>query len=102
MAYSTFASIKRSFKVGTKFETIYHKEFAGRDENGNVLYKDKNMGVREVSIVQSNAVAFKNEATGRDSWLQYPKASDVKVIDDRTFQVYEDGDLILTYKLVSE
>lgn len=101
----TIADIKRAFVLDSKWQTIYHKEFAGRDkdENGKevILYKDKDMGIREISIVQTTQVAFKTVRTdGKivNSWITFPKSKDVIFKDENSFTVLDfDGQPVLTY-----
>ena len=65
----TFAQLKRDLKLGTKVQQI-ENEFWG----------STNDSIREISIVQTNAIAFKTIKDGKEiaSWLWYPKkASDV-------------------------
>ena len=47
------ADFKKKLRVGINLHCTFHQDCTGRDENGNLLYKDKDKGVREVSIVQS-------------------------------------------------
>ncbi len=58
---------------------------------------DTFLGIREISIIQTNAVAFKTQE-GKNSWLYFPKAKDFRSIDGNTFQIYEDDTLVLTYR----
>ena len=112
------AQFKSRLQLGTKLHTTFHQSHAGRDENGTIILKDEDKGIREVSIVQSNSFALKTtKADGKivDSWCSYPKATECKILDENTIQVYTedfrsgpDGkrltDLIpcLTYKFVTE
>lgn len=101
----TLADIKRRIKVGAKMHTIYHKHIMGRDESGRAIYKDKDMGVREVTIKQSNQFALATTKMGTNeivnSWLAYPRASQVKIVDENTFTVLDEVDSpTLTYKFV--
>lgn len=96
------SDFKKALTLGSNWETIYHQgTFTGRDENGKPIYEAKSAGVRPVSIVQSNSVAFKTlrgDGATQDSWLQWPKAKDCKFPNEDTIEVYEGGTLILTYK----
>lgn len=106
----TLAEFKRLVKVGTLIQAIHHLNFAGRDEQGNVIYNDKDMGTRPVSIVQSNAIALttvKSDGTTVDSWFHYPKASECRFNEDGSFTYMEaqgNGKAVpcLTYKIVSD
>ena len=84
----TLADFKRALTLGSKW-IAYHNEI-------------NPLGLREVSRVQSNAVAFKNPETYDDSWLHFPKASLIKC-DGNTATIYrEDGRVILTYTKIEE
>jgi len=87
----------------------------GRNENGNgeAVYGDEDKGIREVSIKQTNSFALKTQKSdGKivDSWCQYPKASQCKILDENTIQILEEDYRvregvkplipILTYKFV--
>ena len=67
------------------------------------MFHGKNIkaGVREVTKVQSNAVAFKTltpDGSIGNSWLYFPKASEVEYIDN-TF-TFDDGYFKLTYEIM--
>jgi hypothetical protein len=104
----TIADIKRAFTLGSEWHTVYHKEFAGRtvDENGKelILYKDKDMGIRKISIVQKTQVAFatpKSDGAFRDSWIPFPKRDEVIFKDEKSFTILNfDGTPLLTYTKV--
>ena len=100
--FKTLAEFKKNIKIGAKLHTMYHHEFV-RDENGKMVRDEKDKpvyttidrGVREVSIVQTNAFACKTQkkdGTLVDSWLQYPKASECVVVDNSKLEVYELND----------
>jgi len=109
----TLADFKRKLTVGTKLHTTYHQEFAGRDPNFKIFYKDKDLGIREISIAKSAQIAFKtpkNDGTFVDSYMLFPTAKQLKIIDENTVTIFtpdtrdgKDGsELIplLTYKFV--
>lgn len=108
----TLADFKRRLKVGTKLHCTYHQAFNGRNKEGLYLFKDEDKGTREVSVKQSNSFACKTERTDGeivDSWCEFPKASECKILDQDTiviynedFRVNENAPLIpiLTYKFV--
>lgn len=104
----TLSDFKKRLTVGTKLEAIHHFNFEGRMPDGTPIYGDKNLGTREVSIVQSNSFALKTtRTTGEivDSWCQYPKAKQVMFKDSDTITILEeqrDGKIVpvLTYKFV--
>ena len=95
----TLADFKKVVQVGAKLQTIYHRNFIGRTEDGTPIYGDRDMGVREVSIKQTTQFAMKtikNDGTITDSWMQFGKASDCKV-NDKSITLYCDGEKLLTY-----
>lgn len=112
----SLADFKKRLAVGVKLHTTHHQKFAGRHENGSgeVVYKDEDMGIRELSIKQSNSFALKTFRQDKnewvDSWCNYPKASECKILDENTIQILcEDYRVregvkplipILTYKFV--
>lgn len=110
------SDFKKRLQVGSKLHTIYHQKFIGRHENGSgePVWGIEDRGVREISIRQSNAFAFKTQKTDgtfHDTWCHYPKASQCNFIDADTMQILEpDGRVregekplipILTYKFIS-
>ena len=86
------AQFKKRLQVGTKLETIH--ACLG------------NLGVREISIVQSNSFALAtNKPEGIvNSWCEYPKVKDFEIIDENTAAIYwgegEKREKILTYKFI--
>jgi hypothetical protein len=96
------AEFKKQAKIGVKLNSIFHKEFSHREESGKVVYKDILKEPREVSIVQSNAIALKtkkSDGTITDSWFAFPKAKECDFVDGKMI-VYEDEDKkdkVLTY-----
>lgn len=81
------SAFKRALALGSMWSTYNHLD--------NV-----HLGVRSVSIVQSNGVAFKT--SHGDSWLRFDDAdSDYVSPCPGTFQVYENDTLVLTYQLQS-
>lgn len=104
----TVSDFKKRLNVGVKLQATHHLTFSHRDENGKVIYKDKDLGIREVSIVQSNSFALKTPrevGVFVDSWCAYPKASECTFIDENTIQIFEtDRDNVkfpvLTYKFI--
>ena len=122
----TLADFKKRLQIGVQLQAIHHLSFMGRDEKGAPIYGDKDLGTREVSIVQSNSFALKTTKhepvygrdefgnrieTGEtivklvDSWCSYPKAKECIIKDENTILILEeqrDGQLIpvLTYKFI--
>jgi hypothetical protein len=82
----TLADFKRALTPGSAWK-LYH----------NLAQKD--LGVRTVAKVQTKAVAFTNEAGG-ESWLEFPKAGQIKFPDANTAQIFTDSGLTLTYTKV--
>lgn len=92
--FNSLAEFKRNLKVGKKLHAINHVTFAGREEDGRVIYKDQDLGVRPISIVQSNSFAcktVKSDGTEVDSWCGYPKASECIVTGNKLVILEEDG-----------
>ena len=89
----TFAQLKRDLQLGVKIKMI-KREVNGKEEKANIEE-------REVSKVQSNAIAFKTllpDGSIGNSWLYFPKASQVEYIGN-TF-TFNDGYFKLTYKII--
>lgn len=97
----TIADFKRRVVVGAKVHAIFHKEYNGRDEKGMPLFKDRDMGVREISVVQSNSFALKTTRTdGKvvDSWCSFPKKDQVVFNGGDCISILEeDNSKVLTY-----
>lgn len=78
----TFAQLKRDLQLGVKVKQVLN-EVMGGITNGDV---------REIIIVQTNAIALKTKKDNKivNSWLYFPdKASDVEYIGNTfTFNVY--------------
>tara|TARA_Y100000310_G_C20450898_1_gene700658 strand:+ start:196 stop:483 length:288 start_codon:yes stop_codon:yes gene_type:complete len=87
----TFANIKRRLKKGTILRCTKN------DYSKKYLHKN-----REIDIVQSNAVRFSG-----GSWLYFPKAEFVKILDKNIFSIIG-GNLprqqnkTITYKFIKE
>ena len=88
--FKTLAEFKRVIEVGDLVET-YHF--------GNAFSPAKSLGIRPVSVKQSNGLAFKTDR-GTDSWIYYPKSSEVEIKDNTLFILNEGTRLpILSYKI---
>lgn len=90
----TISDFKKRLRVGVSLHSIHHHERLGMDQNKNVLWGEKDMGIREVSIVQTNSFALKTTRTdGKvvDSWCMHPKASECgfSPTDPDTIVIYE-------------
>ena len=109
----TVADFKRRIKPGVKLHCVFHQAKQGRDEKGRLVLTDEDKGTRAVNIVQTNQFTLlttKNDGRVVDSWINFPKASQCKIIDADTIQYFdydfrdrEKQELIplLTYKFVS-
>ena len=89
----TFAQLKRDLQLGTKIKMIK------REVNG--IEKKAITEDREISKVQSNAIAFKTllpDGMIGNSWLYFPKASQVEYIGNRF--IFNDGYFRLTYEII--
>lgn len=95
------SDFKKLAILGSKWTGIRHlSKFVGRDENQKPMYELEALPEREVSIVQTNSIAFKhtnNDGKVVDSWLQFPKAKDCKFPGNGVIEIYEGGVLNLTY-----
>ena len=81
----TLADFKRTIKRGQKWSGYHH-----------IGHKD--LGIREVVAVLSNAFAFQDPNHNRPSWCDFPKAKDIEVMGD-TVKICQGKTLVLTYKL---
>jgi hypothetical protein len=54
---------------------------------------------RAICTVQTNAIAFRN-ADGRQSWLRWPPAKDVRIDGPDAFSIMLDGDVEMSYRFV--
>ena len=91
----TLAELKRDLKLGIKIKMI--KREVNGSESGTIA------GVREVTKVQSNGIAFKtllHDGIIKNSWLYFPKASEVEYIGN-TF-TFDDGYFKLTYEIIKK
>ena len=99
------ADFKKAATLGSKWTGIRHQgKFTGeRDAQGRGIYSAVELPAREVSIVQTNSIAFKHTNTdGKvvDSWIQFPKAKECKFPGGNTIEIYEGDLLCLTYTKV--
>lgn len=98
------SDFKRALTLGSKWETIRHLGiFKGKDSNNKPIYEPINIGIREVSVIRSYAVAFKTlqpDGTYIDSYLVLPKAKDCKFINEKEVEIYQNNQLILTFKKI--
>jgi hypothetical protein len=78
----TFADVKRRAVVGATLELEYAEGFA-------VLSKKGNPPARKIAVKQTNAIAFEpcDWSGGKESWLWWPKASEIRIIDADTFEL---------------
>jgi len=106
----TLTDFKNAIQVGAMIKTTHHMKFAGRDEEGKVIYQSEEMDPAPVSIKQTTQFAVKRtrkDGTQADSWMQYGKASECKVEGNKiTFYVEDGRDMekkmipLLTYEIV--
>jgi hypothetical protein len=88
----TLSDFKKRLSPGVKLATE-HAKFG-------------QLGVREVSRVQTNAFTLLTDKNGEmvESWCYFPKASEFEVLDKDTALIYwgsgSGRELILTYKFV--
>ena len=82
----SLAQLKRDLHVGDKVEMIERWDKV-QGENIKVEVPEKMKGVRTVSYTNTTGWYFKGEnSTGRGSWCEYPKASELVYVDD-TFSI---------------
>lgn len=97
----SFAEFKRALKIGTLLHALHHG-YLKSDNPEEYSMPPKDMGVREVSIVQTNSIALKttkNNGKVVDSWVYWPKASEAKV-NGNILELYENGRCWITYKII--
>lgn len=90
----TIADIKRAMILGSQWHCIHH----GFSPN----WTETDMGIRPISIVQSNSVAFKT-SKGTDSWIQFPKKAQVIFHNENSFSIIDPSfglKPLLTYTLI--
>jgi hypothetical protein len=104
----TLSEFKNLLSVGKKIHGVRHKHFMGRNESGAPIFGDMDLGVREISKVQSNSFAIKTEYRDEfvDSWIHFPKASETVINSDGSITFLDpdtDGKLTpaITYKFTS-
>jgi hypothetical protein len=86
----TLADLKRAMAIGTEWHCFNH------------IYNG-DMGTRSIVRKKTNSVAFKTvrrDGKEVESWVHFPKASDMNFPDESTAEIYEDGKLILTYRKI--
>lgn len=84
------SQVKKAMTLGSRWHGYYHGQ-----SNRNIPPRD--LGIREIVIVQTNAIAFQSMAGER--WLWWPKAKDIRCHEDGNgFDVLENGTVLLTYK----
>jgi hypothetical protein len=109
MEIKSIAAFWRALAPGVRVHTIMHQfRQAVLTEDDRIIYHivEKDMGIREVSIVQTNSFACKTwqESKGQftDSWLWKPKASEAHFPGGTTMEIYENKRLTLTYKIITD
>jgi hypothetical protein len=85
----TFTDIKKRFVLGQSLTMLEHSSPLA----GGLV------GIpRKIKTVQSNAIQFEPHVEGKQgSWLQYPKASAVTILDNDSFKI-DFGFGYMTYK----
>lgn len=105
----TLADFKRRVVPGIIMHGTFHRKFLGR-ENNQCIWGNEDLGEREVSVVQTNSFALKTiKKSGEitDSWCAFPKASQLRILDENTVVIMEQDDRtkefypILTYKFIT-
>lgn len=92
----TIADLKRKMTLGSKWHCIHHGFAPNWTQN--------DMGIRPISIVQSNSIAFRTQR-GTDSWISWPKKNQVIFHSDKSFSVIDPSfglKPLLTYTLVED
>ena len=87
----TLADIKRAMTTGSKWHTYNHP-------------MNRDMGVREVSIIQSNCFALKTikaDGSASNSFCDWPKVKDVLFHGSDSFSIIENDTPLLTYSLIN-
>ena len=80
------ATFKRRLQKGTKVHLTNHVKADLTRET-------------VVNLTQTNGLYFDNE--GKNSWFEFPKASEYKEVDDNTSEIYfKDRKLFLTVKIL--
>jgi hypothetical protein len=89
----TVADFKRRIKPGIKLHCTFHQATTGqKDEAGKLRLFDENKGVRTVNIVKSTQFTLLTERKDGqivDSWINFPKATQCRIINDNTIQYLE-------------
>lgn len=86
----TLVDFKRKLTKGSKWHVYY-----------NLIKMD--MGIRSVYRVRARSVSFlraKDLLSTSETWFTFPKAKNMKFVDDNTVEVYKDAVLVLTYKFI--
>ena len=92
MDKKTFAQLKRDLKVGVKVQ-----------QTKNEIWGKTNDEIREISIVQTNAIAFKTNKNGKivNSWIWFPKKSSDVIYTGDEFTFISEGKKI-SYKIIQK
>jgi hypothetical protein len=89
--FKTVADIKRKMTIGSKWHTMHHGYYP--------TFEEKDLGIRVVSIIQSNSYAFRTP-DGSNSWGNWPKKSEVIFHDNDSFTILQDSNKLLTYTFI--
>lgn len=89
---TSLTHFKNCIRPSVDIHVVYHKQF--RDADGNIVTKDEDRGIREVSIKQTDRFALKTtKEDGEivDSWCYYPKASECEIKEGKLLIYEEDA-----------
>lgn len=80
---------------------MFHKAMK-RNEDGTLFFHDEDKGVRTINRVMSGQFTINTEIDGkiRESWLAFPKASDLLFVGEDTVIILEDDKPLLTYTIL--
>ncbi len=105
----TVADFKRRIQPGIVLNTIYHKKLGGYTVGNQQMYENADLGNAPVKTVKSTQFSIERIKHGEkvESWIDFPKASQCKIVNSDTIQIYEKNsnnelDLILTYTFVTQ
>lgn len=90
---ATVAEFKRQMVVGSVWSAV-HKYI------GDCPSEPKPLGERVCSVSRATVFGFET-STGRTSYCDFPKASELSRIDENTWKITKDGFVELTYIKIS-
>lgn len=108
----TLATLKREIKPGTMITLLWHRHAstwrmlgaAAGDQDAIDERRKLTSGeglTRRVIRCQTNAITFLSGegSKARESWLYWPKAKDVRGVDGWTFEIWEEGQPLMRYRI---